>query len=107
VTTTDYAHTPYAEAARTRKAALLMDALYFAGCDAATAAVLDDEGWRNAERAAGLKRPASAETRRVVVNLMVNSVSERARLCPTCGIGNPDGPDAPAQPYGHGGACSR
>lgn len=104
--TTDWAHTEYANAARTRKAAFLMDALHADGLTAADAVHLTDEQWKAAAKAARV-RPPSRETRRLVVDLMAHDAAERTVTCPTCGCGNPLGTYGPPLPAGHAGECTR
>lgn len=91
--------------ARALKAAKIADALRAVGCDAATAARLDDRGRRAAEAAAGTRR-ASDDTWRVTVEMLADSARSRA-LCPYCGMGDPEAPVGPRKHEGHNGPCSR
>ena len=105
-TATDYRHSAYAESKRRLKAAYLMDALISLGIDAAAAVDLDDEQWKHAARTARVRIP-SADTRRLVVDLLAHAESERKVDCPTCGHGNPAGGVGPVLPAGHAGECNR
>ena len=107
IMSTDFAHSEHAERRRTLKAASLLRALSDLGIDARSAVTLDDQQWRDIE-ARARTRPASRETRRVVIDLLAHAASERTRPCPTCGEGNPLGMTGPPLPVGHLGVeCRR
>jgi hypothetical protein len=87
------------------KASKIVASLTEAGCDAQTAARLDEPGRRLAEQHAGTRK-ASDDTWRIVVEMLAHSERERA-LCAFCGLGDPEGEPGPRKPTGHAGACSR
>lgn len=87
--TVDYAHNRSADAARTLKAAYIMDACHAAGLDADAAAHLDAKGRRAMEKAAGTRR-GSDDTWLLVVTLMARE--GRPRRAPS--IEPPVGLDA-------------
>jgi len=80
----DYANTPYARDARVLKAVKIEATLRMIGCDATTAAALDDKGRRDAEKAAGVRK-SSDETWAVVLTLMGASNPRTPVTCPACG----------------------
>ena len=91
---------------RAQKADQIARRMIDRGITAAQAARLTEDERREIEVAAGVKRPGSDRTWRVVVEMLAGSHMPGA-LCMTCGIGDPDGVPGPPKPYGHEGPCAR
>lgn len=95
----------FVTAARARKADLIVRGLLLDSVTADQAARFTDDQQRAAAAAVGKPRP-SVLTWRTVVEMLAGSRAERA-LCPTCGLGDPQGDPGPRKPYQHPGRCAR
>lgn len=93
---------------RARKADQIARTLHARGVTAAEAVHFDDDERREVEALAGFdaKHKASDTTWRSIVEMLAGSAMEGA-LCPTCGIGDPEGVAGPRKPYLHPGECSK
>jgi hypothetical protein len=90
---------------RARKAERLVTALRISGKTVNDVVHLSLDERRAVEADAAIRK-GSPKTWRLVADMMAGSTNPDA-LCPTCGIGDPEGVDGPPKPYGHRGACAR
>ena len=91
---------------RAKKADQIARHLRAIGVEADAAIRYTDAQRREAELGAGVKHPGSDTTWRSVIQMLAGSHASAAR-CLTCGLGDPEGIDAPPQPFGHTGPCSK
>jgi hypothetical protein len=91
---------------RERKVDALVVGVSMAGLPASRIARFTDADWDDLTKSLGLKRRPSGLTRRIVVERLAGGSHERA-LCPTCGLGDPEGEPGPRKPFGHEGGCAR
>lgn len=95
----------YVPEQRARKADRLAAVLRTNGATADQVARFTDDQRRTAEAAAAVRRGSSA-TWRLVTEMLAGSTNPLA-LCPTCGLGDPEGEPGPRKTYGHTGRCAR
>jgi hypothetical protein len=90
---------------RARKADKIASTLRAIGATADEVAHFTEQDRRMAEAAATVRR-GSATTWRIVTEMLAGSARPEA-LCPTCGMGDPEGEIGPRKAYRHPGACTR
>lgn len=90
---------------RARKAAALATVLRSIGATAEQVIHFTEDDKRETETVAAVNK-GSDKTWRLVVEMLAGSSAPDA-LCPTCGIGDPDGVPGPRKPFMHEGRCAR
>lgn len=95
----------YVTSKRVAKADRLARVLRTFGATAEDVASFEDADRRMIEADAAVRRGSGA-TWRLVADMLAGSMRPEA-LCPTCGIGDPDGVEGARQTYDHPGPCTR